>query len=137
MIHRIEVITAAGQPDALGASVRDRIRRFSDFPLENIATASVYLFDGAALGGDSLTAESLPGNGGGEGAATPEFLQKLGEELFADPVLHDCKLDGEALAEADYDWYVEVGYRRSLFEVRAGNVRFELRAPFGGMFRWR
>ena len=102
-VHRIEILTAPRHIDPVGNSLRERILRFSDAPLRELRTCAVYSFDGAALPENGLS--NWP-NGGLDAAA----LRALGEELFADPVLHQTFVNGEALERAGFDWYVEVGF---------------------------
>ena len=102
-VHRIEILTAPRHPDPGGSSLLKRILRFSDVPLRELRICAVYSFDGAAI----------PAGGGlnpSDGELDPEALRTLGEELFADPVLHQTFVNGEALEHAGFDWYVEVGF---------------------------
>ncbi|HEX7926898.1 MAG TPA: AIR synthase-related protein, partial [bacterium] len=94
MIHRIEILTRPDLPEPVGRSLLFRIKRFSALPVTDIRTCSVYAFDSAALNG----------SGGLD-------VQTLGEALFTDPILHQCHVDGAGIAEAAFDWYVEVGFR--------------------------
>ncbi|MCZ6534331.1 MAG: AIR synthase-related protein, partial [SAR324 cluster bacterium] len=123
MIHRIEVVTAPEHPDPQGASLHARIRRFSDLPLEAVRTCAVYLFDD----------EAFPQNGGGADGDSSGFLQGLGEDLFADPVLHRCRVDGAAIADTEFDWYVEVGFRPGVTDnvgrTAQESMEFRLGAP--------
>jgi phosphoribosylformylglycinamidine synthase len=100
MIHRIEILTRAELPDPVGRSLLFRIKRFSAVSLTDIRTCAVYAFDSAALNGSS----GLNGSGRLD-------VQALGEDLFTDPILHHCRVDGAGIAEAEFDWYVEVGFR--------------------------
>jgi phosphoribosylformylglycinamidine synthase len=93
MIHRIEILTRPELPEPVGRSLLFRIRRHTHLHLTDIRTCAVYGYDDAALDG----ARAAP--------------QTLGEELFADPVLHLCRVDGAGIAESEWDWYVEVGLR--------------------------
>ncbi|HUJ73703.1 MAG TPA: AIR synthase related protein, partial [bacterium] len=99
MIHRIEILTAPHLPDPAGQSLLARLRRFTDLPLQDVRTCAVYALDSAALDG------ALP-----DGAAARE-LEQLAQELFADPILHWCRLDGGMLEAVPFDWYVEVSFR--------------------------
>lgn len=94
MIHRIEVLTRPDLPEPVGRSLLFRIKRFSSLPLTDIRTCAIYSFDAAALNG----------SGGLD-------VKALGEALFTDPILNQCRVDGAGIAEAAFDWYVEVGFR--------------------------
>ncbi len=109
MIHRIEILTDSRYPEPVGKHLRVRILRFADVPLEDLRTCAVYSFSGEALAGKADDAGSSAGNGAWPTDAAS--LRRLGEELFADPILQQAYVDGEGLEHAEFDWYVEVGYR--------------------------
>ena len=102
-VHRIEILTAPRHPDPGGSSLLKRILRFSDAPLRELRTCAVYSFDEAAIPEDAAPI-------GSNGVLDPAALRRLGEELFADPVLHLTCVNGEALERTGFDWYVEVGF---------------------------
>ncbi|MCZ6554322.1 MAG: AIR synthase-related protein [SAR324 cluster bacterium] len=104
MIHRIEIVPAPRHGDPHGRSVRERIARFSAVAPEAVLTAAVYAFDGEAA------AIEEPGAAASDTFGR-EALRKLGRELYADPILHETWVDGEALEQVPFDWYVEVGFR--------------------------
>ena len=91
MIHRIEILTRPELPEPVGRSLLFRIKRFSALPLTDLRTCAVYSFDGAAL------------NGGSAGRGLPS-VAALGAELFTDPVLHRCWVDGDGIADAAFDF---------------------------------
>ncbi len=94
-IHRIEVFPAPGQDDPAGAALLGRLRQWSALPVTDVRTSAVYLFADEALGGAPL----------------PVPLRVLGEDLYADPILQRCAVNGESLEQVPFDWYVEVGFR--------------------------
>ncbi|MBI4082996.1 MAG: phosphoribosylformylglycinamidine synthase [Candidatus Lambdaproteobacteria bacterium] len=109
MIHRLEVTIRAGQPDPAGQAVLERVRRFTRLPVEGVRTCAVYAFDEAALPEGAL---AVVGAGRSPGyVGTKEALRALATDLFTDPIVNACALDGESLARGDFDWYVEVGFR--------------------------
>src|SRR3989304_4160558 len=74
MIHRIEIVPALRHGDPRGRSVQERTARFAGVRLESVRSAAVYAFDGERIGLE-------------DGALAPEALRKLGEGLFAGPIL--------------------------------------------------
>ncbi len=96
-MRRIEIFTKSSYPDPLGEKLKQRINKESKFTLKNLRTANIY-----KMADDFLPSQS------------PENLRQLGQELFADPVLSQCCVNGELLREPDFDWYVEVGFKRGV-----------------------
>ncbi|MEE8395542.1 MAG: AIR synthase-related protein [bacterium] len=135
MIHRIEVLTARRHPDPAGLQAVERIRRFSELPLDQVRTMAVYSFDGTVL-----TANGERGGGEGRGGERPgrettaQQALRLGEELFADPILHLCRVDGGALEEVEFDWYVEVGFLPGVTDnvgrTARESIEYRLGRPF-------
>ncbi|MCH8882413.1 MAG: phosphoribosylformylglycinamidine synthase, partial [SAR324 cluster bacterium] len=80
--------------------MKARILRFCDLPLTSLRTCAVYSFSEAALAGNGAAPH-----------VDAAWLRAHGSELFADPLLHRCCVDGEGLAGNAFDWYVEVSFR--------------------------
>jgi phosphoribosylformylglycinamidine synthase len=118
MIHRIEILTRPELPEPVGRSLLFRIKRFSALPLTDLRTCAVYSFDGAAL------------NGGSAGRGLPS-VAALGAELFTDPVLHRCWVDGDGIADAAFDWYVEVSFRPGVTDNVGRTARESLEYRLG------
>jgi Phosphoribosylformylglycinamidine (FGAM) synthase, synthetase domain len=92
MAHRIEVTKRAGVPDAQGSRLLRQVRDLLEIPLEAAHVLSVYVLD-AEL--------------------DRETLERLGREVFADPVLEVAYVDRPApiLEQRRFDFVVEVGFR--------------------------
>jgi len=117
MIHRIEIFTKPGLLDPAGQALLARLRRFTRFDLRDIRTLAVYAFDSGALSGPP-----------------PLSLAELGAELFGDPVLTGCRMDGAALKAVPWDWYIEVGFRPGVTDnvgrTARESLEFRLGTPF-------
>jgi phosphoribosylformylglycinamidine synthase subunit PurSL len=117
MIHRIEVFTRPHLLDPAGQALLGRLNRFTSFEVRDIRILSVYAFESGALR-----------------VTPPVSLAELGAELFADPVLSDCRMDGGALKAVPWDWYVEVGFRPGVTDnvgrTARESLEFRLGMPF-------
>jgi phosphoribosylformylglycinamidine synthase len=114
MIYRIEILTRPELPEPVGRNLLFRIKRFTALPVTDIRTCAVYSFDSSAL------------NGGRE-----LDVRALGEELFTDPILHRCYVDGAGILEAEFDWYVEVGFRPGVTDNVGRTARESLEYRLG------
>jgi len=90
MIHRIEVGFKPGVVDALGESVARSVAEDLDLGVESVRTVEVYTTN---IDFDA------------------DQLDRLGWELFADPVIQHYSVDQPLYGEADFDWLLEVGFR--------------------------
>ena len=117
MIHRIEIFTRTRLLDPAGQALLGRLKRFTRFDLRDIRTLAVYAFDSEAL-------RKPP----------PVSLAELGADLFGDPVLSECRMDGAALKAVPWDWYVEVGFRPGVTDnvgrTARESLEFRLGLPF-------
>jgi len=87
MTHRIEVITKPKFSDPIGNSVKSQIQALG-LPVEDVRVTDVYTIEGDLSHGE---------------------LERLGQELFADPVTQFSSVDRPPVG-VDYDWSIEVGY---------------------------
>jgi phosphoribosylformylglycinamidine synthase len=112
MAHRIEVAFRPEFVDALARSIRDHIASDLRLPARDVRTVDVYTLD-ASL--------------------TPEELQLLGEELFANPVVQLYSIDpDEPLAKGlPWDWLIEVGYRPGVTDTVGETARAAVRDLLG------
>lgn len=90
MVHRIEAGFADGVTDARGESVVRSVAEDLGITLDQVRTVEVY-----------TTNVEL----------SPEQLDRLGAELFADPVIQLYSVDSPLHADGDFDWLLEVGFR--------------------------
>ena len=90
MIHRIEVVFKPETVDALGESVARSVREDLGLSPRRVRTVAVY----------TTNAEF-----------SKQELERLGNELFADPVIQRYSVDRPLYGEEDFDWLLEVGYR--------------------------
>jgi phosphoribosylformylglycinamidine synthase subunit PurSL len=90
MIHRIEVGFKPGIVDALGQSVARSVAEDFGLEVHSVNTVAVYTtnidFDAGQL-------------------------ERLGRDLFADPVIQHYSVDLPLYDETDFDWLLEVGFR--------------------------
>jgi len=87
MTHRIEVTTKLEFSDPMGSGVKNQIQALG-LPIENVRVTDVYTI---------------------EGDLSRKELERLGQELFADPVTQFSSVDKPPI-DTDYDWSIEVGY---------------------------
>ena len=87
MVIRIEVGFKKGMRDALGESIKKRIREDLSITVDSVRTIEIYTFDAALSIGQ---------------------VNLLGEKLFADPVIQ--VFSNKPIA-SDFSWVIEVGYR--------------------------
>ncbi len=90
MVHRIEVGFRPGVVDALGESVARSVSEDLRLSVKSVRTVEVYTTN---IDFDS-----------GE-------LERLGGELFADPVIQLSSVDRPLYGQEDFDWLLEVGFR--------------------------
>jgi len=90
MSHRIEVGFKPGMVDALGQSVARSVREDLGLNPSRVRSVAVYTTNAAF--------------------SRPE-LERLGGELFADPVIQIYSVDQPLYGATDFDWLIEVGYR--------------------------
>ena len=90
MIHRIEVGFKPGTVDALGQAVARSAAEDLGLHPERVRTVAVYTTNA------SFSAEEL---------------DRLGGELFTDPVTQLFSVDKSLYGDGDFDWLLEVGYR--------------------------
>lgn len=90
MIHRIEVGFKPGTADALGESVARSVREDLGLNPRRVRTVAVYTTN---AGFDSRE------------------LERLGAELFADPVIQRHSVDKPLHGAEDFDWLLEIGFR--------------------------
>ncbi len=90
MVHRIEVGFADGVADARARSVARSVAEDLGLTVERVRTVEVY-----------TTNVEL----------SPEQLDRLGAELFADPVIQLYSVDSPLHEQGDFDWLIEVGFR--------------------------
>lgn len=90
MIHRIEVGFKPGVTDALGDSVTRSVAEDLGLKADRVRTVSVYTIN------IDFSAEEL---------------LRLGNELFADPVIQHFSLNEPLHPHGDFDWLLEVGFR--------------------------
>ena len=88
MPHRIEIGMKAGLPDAAGNAIRQQLAE--DL---GIRVDAVYVFDVYTLNVH----------------LSDDELERVRNELFADPIIHDTAAD--ASFGVDYDYVIEVGFR--------------------------
>jgi phosphoribosylformylglycinamidine synthase len=87
MVIRIEVGFKKGMRDALGESIKKRIREDLSINVNSVRTIEIYTFD-AVL--------------------STVQVRLLGEKLFADPVI---QMFSDKPLASDFLWLIEVGYR--------------------------
>jgi len=87
MVSRIEVGFKNGMRDALGESIKKKIREDLSISVDSVRTIEIYTFDAALSTGQ---------------------VKLLGEKLFADPVIQ--VFSNKPIA-SDFSWLIEVGYR--------------------------
>lgn len=87
MVIRIEVGFKKGMRDALGESIKKRIREDLSINVDSVRTIEVYTFDAALSTGQ---------------------VKLLGEKLFAD---HVIQVFSDKPLASDFSWLIEVGYR--------------------------
>ena len=90
MIHRIEVGFKPGVLDALGQSVARSVAEDLGLETERVRTVAVYTTN------IELSARDL---------------DRLGRELFADPVIQQFSVDQPLHSAGDFDWLLEIGFR--------------------------
>jgi len=90
MIHRIEVGFKLDVTDALGDSVARSVAEDLGLKADRVRTVSVYTIN------IDFSAEEL---------------LRLGNELFADPVIQHFSLNEPLHPHGDFDWLLEVGFR--------------------------
>lgn len=90
MIHRIEVGFKPGVTDALGDSVARSVAEDLGLKTDRVRTVSVYTTN------IDFSAEEL---------------LRLGNELFADPVIQHFSLNEPLHPHGDFEWLLEVGFR--------------------------
>ncbi len=88
MSYRIEVGFKRGVRDAIGESVRKRIREDLSIALKEVRVINIYTIDAYS---------------------SKEQLKILGENLFADPVTQEFSID-KPLAK-DFNWLLEIGFK--------------------------
>jgi len=87
MVIRIEVGFKKEMRDALGESIKKRIREDLSINVDSVKTIEIYTFDTALSIGQ---------------------VKLLGEKLFADPVI---QVFSDKPLASDFSWLIEVGYR--------------------------
>ncbi|MDO8724826.1 MAG: phosphoribosylformylglycinamidine synthase subunit PurL [Candidatus Methanoperedens sp.] len=87
MVIRIEVGFKNGMRDALGESIKKRIREDLSIHVDSVRTIEIYTFDAALSNGQ---------------------VKLLGEKLFADPII---QVFSDKPLASDFLWLIEVGYR--------------------------
>ncbi|MFH0904394.1 MAG: AIR synthase-related protein, partial [Methanobacteriota archaeon] len=87
MVIRIEVGFKKGMRDALGESIKKRIREDLSINVDSVRTIEIYTFDAALSTGQ---------------------VKLLGEKLFAD---HVIQVFSDKPLASDFSWLIEVGYR--------------------------
>ncbi|MFH1323000.1 MAG: phosphoribosylformylglycinamidine synthase subunit PurS, partial [Methanobacteriota archaeon] len=87
MVIRIEVGFKKGMRDALGESIKKRIREDFSINVDSVRTIEIYTFDAALSTGQ---------------------VKLLGEKLFAD---HVIQVFSDKPLASDFSWLIEVGYR--------------------------
>lgn len=87
MVIRIEVGFKKGMRDALGESIKKRIREDLSINVDSVRTIEIYTFDSALSTGQ---------------------VKLIGEKLFADPVI---QVFSDKPLASDFSWLIEVGYR--------------------------
>ena len=87
MVIRIEVGFKKGMRDALGESIKKRIREDLSINVDSVRTIEVYTFEASLSNGQ---------------------VKLLGEKLFADPVI---QVFSDKPLASDFSWLIEVGYR--------------------------
>ena len=90
MIHRIEVGFKPGVTDTLGESTARSVAEDLGLRPRRVKTVTVY-----------TTNIDL----------SPQELDRLGSELFADPVIQNYSVDKPLYDAEDFDWLLEIGYR--------------------------
>ena len=90
MIHRIEVGFKPGVVDALGESVARSVAEHLNLAVDSVRTVAVYTTNVDFDSGE---------------------LERLGSELFADPVIQFYSVNRPLYGEGDFDWLLEVGFR--------------------------
>jgi phosphoribosylformylglycinamidine synthase II len=90
MAHRIEVAFTAEFTDPLGCSIQARILSDLGIPLSSLRTVEVYTLDGKLRRSE---------------------LDRLGKELFCDPIIQQYSIDVPLARELLWDWLIEVGYK--------------------------
>ncbi len=90
MSHRIEVGFKPAMVDALGQSVARSVREDLGLAPRRVRSLAVYTTNASFSRAE---------------------LERLGAELFADPVAQLYSVDTPLYGAADFDWLVEVGYR--------------------------
>lgn len=100
MAHRIEAAFRPGFEDALGRSVRERIRPGLGLPVRDVRTVDVYTLDGEF---------------------SIEELHQLARDLFSDPIVQLYSVD-EPLT-IPWDWLIEVGYKPGSTTTRSRRPR--------------
>lgn len=87
-LHRVSVGAARGIPDVRGAKVKQDITDNLSLTVDDVRVVDVY---------------TLPGD------LSPDETDRLGRELFANPVVESFVVDDPL--STDFDWLLEVGYR--------------------------
>jgi phosphoribosylformylglycinamidine synthase subunit PurSL len=112
MRHRLEVILKADLDDPDGRKTANLLRSSGWSQVENVRTVQVYRIESAQI-------------------TTTAQMTTLARELFVDPVLNDYAVNTYCADRAEFDWYVEIGFRPGVTD-NAGKVareNLELRLP--------
>ncbi|MFC1544747.1 phosphoribosylformylglycinamidine synthase subunit PurL [Gemmatimonadota bacterium] len=111
MVHRIEVGFADGVTDARGESVTRSVAEDLGIEVAAVRTVEVYTTN-VDLSGDQL--------------------ERLGAELFADPVIQRFSVDKPLHAAGDFDWLLEVGFRPGVTDNVGHSAAQGMRDMLGG-----
>jgi len=112
MLHRLEVNLKQQLEDPEGIKAVQHFKKAGWTQVRNIRTLQVY-----TIQSDQITSS--------------EQMDTLARDLFVDPVLNDCIVDGFTGDQLSFDWYVEIGFRAGVTDNpgKVARENLELRLP--------